>query len=82
MITKIQSIPTAEGLQELTPLFEAEAVSDLILCDLTDQDLRNIGIEKLGHRKQILQAIERTKTEEKLFSKMIFVEGGRLPDSS
>jgi len=45
------------GLAEYLPAFEAHAVSEDLLCDLSSADLREIGVLPLGHRKRILAAI-------------------------
>jgi hypothetical protein len=56
MITKLQSILQAEGLEHLLPIFSDQGVTDSILGDLSADDLRDLGIEKLGERKRLLSA--------------------------
>ena len=47
------------GLAGYLPAFRANHVDDAILFTLTDHDLRAIGVEAVGHRKCLLQAIAR-----------------------
>ncbi len=47
------------GLQEYLPQFEHNNISADLLDELTDADLREIGVASLGHRKHILRAISR-----------------------
>jgi len=44
------------GLRELMPLFEREGIDDTLLAALTEDELRSIGVEKLGDRKRLMQA--------------------------
>ena len=43
-------------LEAIEPLFREQNIEFEVLRDLTDQDLREIGIS-LGHRKRLLRAI-------------------------
>ena len=45
------------GLGQYAASFEENAIEIDILPDLTDDDLREMGITALGHRKIILKAI-------------------------
>jgi formylglycine-generating enzyme required for sulfatase activity len=56
MVEKLQSILEAEGLSALLSKFTNQGVTDSILGDLTDADLKDLGIEKLGERKRLLAA--------------------------
>lgn len=56
MTEKLQSILEAEGLSALLDKFNEQGVTDSILGDLTDSDLKDIGIDKLGERKRLLAA--------------------------
>jgi class 3 adenylate cyclase/tetratricopeptide (TPR) repeat protein len=49
------------GLGEYTRLFEENAISADLLADLSADDLKELGIVKLGHRKKILAAIAEFK---------------------
>jgi hypothetical protein len=44
------------GLSELLSLFEGQDIDDSVLADLSDVDLKDIGIDKLGTRKKLLAA--------------------------
>jgi class 3 adenylate cyclase/predicted ATPase len=44
------------GLAEYAPLFAEQAIDRAVLVDLSDQDLKDLGIP-LGHRKRLLKAI-------------------------
>jgi formylglycine-generating enzyme required for sulfatase activity len=56
MTDKLQSILQAEGLDHLLPIFTDQGVTDSILGDLSADDLRDLGIDKLGERKRLLAA--------------------------
>jgi len=56
MTEKLQSILEAEGLSALLGKFNEQGVTDSILGDLTDSDLKELGIDKLGERKRLLAA--------------------------
>jgi len=56
MTDKLQSILQAEGLDHLLPIFMDQGVTDSILGDLSADDLRDLGIDKLGERKRLLAA--------------------------
>ena len=48
------------GLGEHAPVFEEQAIeAEEGLVDLTAEDLKELGVAKLGHRKKILAAIKR-----------------------
>jgi class 3 adenylate cyclase len=52
------------GLGQYTQRFAENDISFAVLPDLTDQDLKEIGVS-LGHRRQLLRAITRlTRPEE------------------
>jgi formylglycine-generating enzyme required for sulfatase activity len=56
MTEKLQSILEAEGLSDLLGKFNEQGVTDSILGDLTDADLKELGADKLGERKRLLAA--------------------------
>jgi hypothetical protein len=56
MTKKLQSILEAEGLSTLLGKFNEQGVTDSILGDLADSDLKDLGIDKLGERKRLLAA--------------------------
>jgi class 3 adenylate cyclase len=45
------------GLGQYAQRFAENDINFAILSDLTDQDLKDIGVSSLGHRRQILRAI-------------------------
>src|SRR5215467_8675974 len=53
------------GMQEHIQRFAENDVDFAILGDLTDQDLKEIGVASLGHRRKLLRAIANLKDTEK-----------------
>jgi formylglycine-generating enzyme required for sulfatase activity len=51
---KLKSILEAEELTALLEKFNEQGVTDSILGDLTDADLKDLGVAKLGERKRLL----------------------------
>ena len=49
------------GLGQYAQLFAENDINFAILADLTDQDLQEIGVTSLGHRRQVLRAITELK---------------------
>ena len=49
------------GLGRYAQLFAENDINFAILADLTDQDLQEIGVTSLGHRRQLLRAITELK---------------------
>ncbi|WP_085044160.1 adenylate/guanylate cyclase domain-containing protein [Ensifer aridi] len=49
------------GLEQYIGSFQENAIDGDVLRDLTDGDLRNLGVSALGHRKKLLDAIRRLK---------------------
>jgi predicted ATPase/class 3 adenylate cyclase len=58
------------GLGQYAQRFAENDVSFSILPDLTDQDLKEIGVASLGHRRQLLRAITDLKGGEAVASKL------------
>ena len=56
-MTNIRQWLESLGLGEYANAFEANAIEPDLLGDLTDDDLRTLGVEALGHRKRILKAV-------------------------
>ena len=52
------------GLGQYAQRFAENEVNFAILPDLTDQDLKDIGVTLLGHRRQLLRAITKLKNGE------------------
>ena len=45
------------GLEQYAQRFAENDVDFDILADLTDQDLKELGVASLGHRRRLLRAI-------------------------
>ena len=56
MTKNLQSILEAEGLSYLLDKFATQGVTDSVLTDLSDSDLQQLGIDKLGERRRLLAA--------------------------
>jgi len=56
MDKKLKSILKKEKLEHLLSVFVDQGITDSILGDLSDGDLRDLGIDKLGERKRLLTA--------------------------
>jgi hypothetical protein len=56
----LENLLVNELLQHLLPLFTEQGVTNSILGDLTDSDLRELGIEKLGERRRLLRAFSQS----------------------
>ena len=52
------------GLSQYAQRFAENDISFAILLDLTDQDLKELGVASLGHRRQLLRAITELKGRE------------------
>ena len=61
MEKELKSILEAEHLEHLAPKFEEQGVTDEILDQLEDSDLRELGVEKLGERKRLLSAFTQNR---------------------
>jgi class 3 adenylate cyclase/predicted ATPase len=53
------------GLGQYAQRFAENDINFAILSDLTDQDLKELGVSSLGHRRQLLRAIAELNTVEK-----------------
>ena len=49
------------GLGQYAQRFAENDINFGILSDLTDQDLKELGVASLGHRRQLLRAIAELK---------------------
>jgi class 3 adenylate cyclase/tetratricopeptide (TPR) repeat protein len=52
------------GLDEYSPQFRANDITSDLLLTLTADDLRDIGISSVGHRRRLLDAIAHLRTKE------------------
>ena len=55
---KIQAVLESCGRSDCLAFFKEQEIGDEQLASLTLEDLKEIGVEKLGHRKAILSAIQ------------------------
>src|SRR5258708_6830822 len=53
------------GLGQYLARFAENDINFGILTDLTDQDLKELGVASLGHRRQLLRAIAELKNVDK-----------------
>jgi SAM domain (Sterile alpha motif) len=53
------------GLGQYAQGFSENDITFAILRDLTDQDLKELGVASLGHRRQLLRAIAEVNEVEK-----------------
>src|SRR6476660_4221861 len=58
------------GLGQYAQRFAENDISFSILPDLTDQDLKELGVGSLGHRRQLLRAISEMKGGEAVAPKL------------
>ena len=52
------------GLGQYAQRFAENDINFAVLPDLTDQDLKELGVASLGHRRQLLRAITELKGSE------------------
>src|SRR6476660_9214265 len=57
------------GLGQYAPRFAENDINFAILPDLTDLDLKELGVSSLGHRRQLLRAIAELPSREKEISR-------------
>ena len=51
------------GLGQYEPAFRANEIDERVLPSLTSEDLREIGVVPIGHRRRLLDAIAALRTE-------------------
>ena len=51
------------GLQQYEPAFRQNAIDEGVLADLTADDLENLGVNLVGHRRKLLAAIAALRRE-------------------
>jgi class 3 adenylate cyclase len=59
------------GLGQYAQRFAENDITFAILFDLTDQDLKELGVSSLGHRRQLLRAIAELPGREKITTKPV-----------
>ncbi len=84
MDRNLRSILAGEQLEHLFEAFTDQGVRDSILCELSEGDLKDIGIEKVGERKRLLAAFKAAAAGESapFMGDFCRVDGGVLPASS
>jgi hypothetical protein len=53
----------ALGLDQYEPAFRVNEIDETVLSSLTSEDLREIGVVPIGHRRRLLDAIAALRTE-------------------
>ena len=82
MDKKLKAILKKEKLEHLLPIFVDQGVTDSILGDFSADDLRDLGIDKMGERKRLLGAFQATVGGESASGELVEIEGGTLPKTS
>lgn len=77
---KLLSILKKEALEHLAGMFLDQGVTGSVLAGLSDGDLRELGIAKLGERKCLWARFEAVGSAQSEPGAMVVVEGGGLPD--
>jgi class 3 adenylate cyclase/predicted ATPase len=70
------------GLRQYARCFAENDINYTILSDLTDQDLKEIGVSSLGHRRQLLRAIADLKDVEKNAPEVAIASASPRPTDS
>ena len=60
-IMSIQQVLLTLGLTQLCPVFEREDISVDVLCDMSHEDLRAVGVSAYGHRHKLIKAAQRIR---------------------
>jgi len=86
MTNKLTALLKAEGLEHLIPTLVDQGIVDSMLADLSESDLKSLGVDKLGERKRLLAVLADSKSAKPAVSapsnSMVRVEGGIFPASS
>ena len=51
------------GLEEYEPAFRDNKINERVLPNLTQEDLKEIGVGPVGHRRMLLEAIAALRAE-------------------
>lgn len=79
---ELTAILESEKMEHLLPNFSEQGITDEILTKLTDSDLKELGIHKLGDRKRLLAAFSYNIDLPLGGTVMITVGAGTLPQDS
>ncbi len=82
MTKNIELILERENLANLVPLFETQGITDEIIDTITDKDLQEMGVEKLGERRRVLLAFGEGAGGAFDMTAMAQVGGGSMPPDS
>ena len=82
MTKNIELILEREDLANLIPLFENQGITDEIIDTLTDKDLQEIGVDKLGERRRVLLAFGEGAGGPFDMTALAQVGGGSMPPDS
>jgi hypothetical protein len=63
---------TRLGLEQYIDTFEKNGITSDTLKDISNDDLKDIGVEILGHRKQILSAIKEEQKKKASVEKVFY----------
>ena len=84
--TKLQQFLERHGLQELLPIFLKEGVALHDILEMTDHDMKELGIKTYTVRKRLLRVVEdihaSKNTEEQVQSGALGASGGAMAVSS
>jgi hypothetical protein len=58
------------GLEQYEPAFRANEIDERVLPSLTSEDLREIGVMPIGHRRRLLDAIAAVGTQAPVVAEM------------
>ena len=64
MTNRLTTLLKAEGMEHLIPTLVDQGVVDSMLADLTESDLKSLGIDKLGERKRLLAVLANHRSAE------------------
>ena len=67
------------GLAQYAQRFAENDINFAILSDLSDQDLKELGVSSLGHRRQLLGAIAALAAPSKILRRLLLRH--RLPSN-
>src|SRR6516225_3854065 len=67
------------GLEQYEPAFLANEIDEKVLPSLTSEDLREIGVVLIGHRRRLLNAIAALGTEVPIVTKTTVSHGSPAP---
>ena len=82
MTKNIELILERENLKNLIPIFEKQGITDEIIDTITDKDLQDIGVDKLGERRRVLLAFGEGAGGPFDMTAMAQVGGGIMPPDS